>query len=77
MHLQMIQGVIDRMAQCSLQLKGWSVTLAIAPEVFLRRETSPAYLFVSCPFTNSVPSLLQAAASPTILAFTDQCFSQL
>ena len=42
----MIQGVIDRMAQCSFQLKGWAVTLAVALEVFLKGEVSPAYLFV-------------------------------
>ena len=45
-HLQMIQGVIDRMANCSFQLKGWAVTLAVALEVFLKGEASPAYLFV-------------------------------
>ncbi|MGH9551227.1 MAG: hypothetical protein ACRD3W_17725 [Terriglobales bacterium] len=45
-HLQMIQHVIDRMAQCSFQLKGWSVTLAVALEVFLKGEASPTYLFV-------------------------------
>ena len=45
-HLQMIQGVIDRMAKCSFQLNGWSVTLAVALEVFLKSEASPAYLFV-------------------------------
>ena len=29
-HLEMIQGVINRMAQCSFMLKGWSVTLVAA-----------------------------------------------
>ncbi len=29
-HLEMIQGVINRMAQCSFMLKGWSVTLVVA-----------------------------------------------
>jgi len=28
-HLQMIQGIIDRMAQNSFQLKGWTVTLVM------------------------------------------------
>jgi hypothetical protein len=29
-HLEMIQGVVNRMAQCSFMLKGWSVTLVAA-----------------------------------------------
>ena len=29
-HLEMIQGVINRMANCSFLLKGWSVTLIAA-----------------------------------------------
>ena len=29
-HLEMIQGVVNRMAQCSFMLKGWSVTLVVA-----------------------------------------------
>ena len=41
----MIQGVIYRMAKRSFQLNG-SVTLAVALEVFLKSEASPAYLFV-------------------------------
>jgi hypothetical protein len=45
-HLKMIQDTIARLAQCSFQLKGWSVTLAVALEVFLKGEASPAYLFV-------------------------------
>ena len=45
-HLQMIQGIIDRMAQNSFQLKGWTVTLAAALEVFLEGEARPAWLFV-------------------------------
>src|SRR6266481_8112352 len=45
-HLQMIQGIIDRMAQNSFQLKGWMVTLAAALEVFLKGEARPAWLFV-------------------------------
>src|SRR5947208_4114231 len=45
-HLQMIQGIIDRMAQNSFQLKGWTVTLAAALEVFLKGEARPAWLFV-------------------------------
>jgi uncharacterized membrane protein YbaN (DUF454 family) len=45
-HLQMIQGVIDRMGQNSFQLKGWAVTLAAALEVFLKGEAKPVWLFV-------------------------------
>ena len=45
-HLLMIQGIIERMAQNSFQLKGWTVTLAAAPEVFLKGEARPAWLFV-------------------------------
>lgn len=45
-HLQMIQGVIDRISQCSFQLKGWAVTLAAALEIFLKGEAASAYLFV-------------------------------
>jgi hypothetical protein len=44
-HLKMIQGVINRLATCSFQLKGWVVTLAAALQVFLK-EANPAYLFV-------------------------------
>jgi hypothetical protein len=106
----MIQAVIDRMAQCSFQLKSWAVTLAFALEAFLSGEVSPAYLFVpSLPviafwlldawylrqewlfrrlyddvrkrqssadfsmdvsaFKKSVPSLLAASASATVLGF--------
>jgi hypothetical protein len=109
-HLLMVQAVIDRMAQCSFQLKSWAITLVFALEVFLRGEVAPTYLFVPSlpvvafwlldawylrqewlfrrlfddvrkrqssanfsmdvlPFKNSVPSLLAASTSPTILGF--------
>ena len=42
----MIQGVINRLATCSFQLKGWVVTLAAALQVFLKGEADPVYLFV-------------------------------
>jgi hypothetical protein len=45
-HLAMIQGIIDRMAQNSFGLKGWTVTLAAALEVFLKGEAKPLWLFV-------------------------------
>lgn len=109
-HLLMVQAVIDRMAQCSFQLKNWAVTLAFALAAFLTGEVAVTCLFVpSLPviafwlldawylrqerlfrrlyddvrsrqssadfsmdvsaFKNSVPSLLAASASPTILGF--------
>jgi uncharacterized membrane protein YbaN (DUF454 family) len=42
----MIQGIIDRLAQNSFQLKSWTVTLAAAIEVFLKGEARPVWLFV-------------------------------
>ena len=45
-HLNMIQGVVNRLATCSFQLKRWVVTLAAALQVFLKGEANPAYLFV-------------------------------
>lgn len=106
----MVQEVINRLAQCSFQLKGWAVTLAAALQIFLKGEAHPAYLFVpalpvvafwlldawylrqerlfrrlfdhvrkqagpadfsmdTTPFRGSVPSVLTAAASPTIFGF--------
>ena len=45
-HLQIIHGILDRMAENSFQLKGWTVTLAAALEVFLKGEVKPVWLFV-------------------------------
>jgi hypothetical protein len=45
-HLRMIQGVITRLSQNSFQLKGWAVTIAVALQVFLKGEATPAFLFV-------------------------------
>jgi hypothetical protein len=42
----MVQAVIDRMAQCSFQLKSWAITLSFALEAFLTGEVAPTYLFV-------------------------------
>jgi hypothetical protein len=45
-HLKMVQEVINRLATCSFQLKGWVVTLAAALQVFLKGEVHAVYLFV-------------------------------
>ena len=39
-HLELVQGVISRMAQHSFQLKGWSVTVATAAVALATRESS-------------------------------------
>jgi hypothetical protein len=48
-HLLMVQSIIDRMAQCSFQLKSWAITLAFALAAFLTNEVAQTCL--------SVPSL--------------------
>jgi hypothetical protein len=76
-HLQMIQGIIYRMAQNSFQLKGWTVTLAAALEVFLRRlfdhvrtENGPPDFSIDVsPFAGEVGPVLAVAMSPTIIGF--------
>ncbi len=45
-HLKMVQEVISRLATCSFQLKGWTVTLAAGLIVFLKGEADAIYLFV-------------------------------
>ena len=42
----MRQGVINRLATYSFQLKSWLVTLAAALQVFLKGGADPVYLFV-------------------------------
>jgi hypothetical protein len=44
--LKIIQGVINRLATCSFQLKGWVVALAATLQAFLKGEANPIYLFV-------------------------------
>jgi hypothetical protein len=66
-YLQMIQGIIDRMAQNSFQLKGWTVTLAAVLEVFLKGEARPAWLLClrcrSLPSGCSMPGIFAANGS--------------
>jgi len=48
-HLEMIQGVVNRMAQCSFMLKGWSVTL-VAALLALSVATSQKIALISVSF---------------------------
>ena len=49
-HLEMIQGVINRLAANSFMLKGWSVFLISALFVLAAREAHPAFaLFIYMP----------------------------
>ena len=69
-HLKMIQGVINRLATCSFQLKGWVVTLAAALQVFLKGEADPVYLFVpALPVIAFWLLDIQVAFSRTFLMF--------
>ena len=46
-HLELIQGVITRLAQKSFAYKGWSITLASAIFVLAAKEANPHYLLVA------------------------------
>ncbi len=46
-HLQMIQGVINRMAGNSFLLKGWSVTLVAALFALAAIGTSPLFVYLA------------------------------
>lgn len=46
-HLEMIQGVINRMANNSFFLKGWAITLIAALFVLSAKDTNPNYIFVA------------------------------
>lgn len=46
-HLQMIQGVITRMAGNSFLVKGWSVTLVAALFALAAAETNPLFVHVA------------------------------
>lgn len=46
-HLQMIQGVINRMAGNSFLLKGWSVTLAAALFALAAANTNPLFVYLA------------------------------
>jgi hypothetical protein len=45
-HLEMIQGVINRMASNSFLFKGWSVTIIAAISAFAAKDNSPALMVI-------------------------------
>lgn len=47
LHLQLIQGVISRMASNSFLLKGWSVTLIAALFALAAGESKPSFIFLA------------------------------
>lgn len=46
-HLELIQGVISRMAKCSFALKGWAVTLVAALFALASKESNHTYFYIS------------------------------
>lgn len=46
-HLEMIQGVINRMAGNSFQLKGWSVTLVSALFALAAADANPMFVYLA------------------------------
>lgn len=46
-HLEMIQGVINRMAKNSFMLKGWAVTLAAGIFALASKDTDKMYFLIS------------------------------
>ena len=46
-HLELIQGVIDRMASNSFMLKGWAVTLVAGIFVLAGKDTDKLYFLVA------------------------------
>ena len=46
-HLQMIQGIINRMAGNSFLIKGWSVTLVSALFALAAAATSPLFVYLA------------------------------
>ena len=46
-HLEMIQGVINRMASNSFLLKGWSVVLVSALFVLSAKETNVSFIYLA------------------------------
>ncbi len=45
-HLEMIQGIITRMASNSFVLKGWAVTLVVGIVALAGKDTDKAYFFI-------------------------------
>lgn len=46
-HLEMIQGIINRMAHCSFLLKGWSVILVSGLFALAAKETDPLFVYLA------------------------------
>lgn len=46
-HLQMIQGVVDRMARNSFLLKGWAVVLVSAMFALAARDANVAFVYLA------------------------------
>ena len=46
-HLDLIQGVINRMAHCSFLLKGWSVILVSGLFALAAKETNPLFVYLA------------------------------
>jgi hypothetical protein len=46
-HLEMIQGVINRMAGNLFFLKGWAITLIAALFALSAKDTNPKYIFIA------------------------------
>ena len=46
-HLDLIQGVINRMGQCSFLLKGWSVVLVAGLFALAAKETNSLFVYLA------------------------------
>ena len=46
-HLEMIQGVINRMAGNSFLLKGWTITIVAALFALAQKESNPAFMYLA------------------------------
>lgn len=46
-HLEMIQGVINRMAHCSFLLKGWSVILISGLFALAAKDANPMFVYLA------------------------------
>ena len=46
-HLDIVQGVINRMAHCSFLLKGWSVILVSGLFALAAKETNPLFVYLA------------------------------
>ena len=46
-HLELVQGVINRMAHCSFLLKGWSVILLSGLFALAAKETNPLFVYLA------------------------------